>query len=323
MGRFNILFSNVGRRVVVIKAFSKSLKKLGLKGKIIGVDANPFSPAFYITDKSYEICKISDDLYISNLINICKKESISLVISFLDTDLLKLAENKKAFQDAGIFVMISTPEVIRMARDKRLTCDFFTKNDISTPRLWNYEEAKEQKPFPLLIKPLDGSASTKVFRIDNEKALDFFYQFVPNPMLMEYIEGSEYTLDIFINLQGEVIAVVPRKRMEVREGEVSKSIITIDPKIIAEGQRVGRALAAIGGLGMINVQVIVNEYGNEKFIEINPRFGGGCPLSLKAGYPFTEWVIQMVLNKEFSPLPEDLGDGLTMLRYDEGIFIKR
>jgi carbamoyl-phosphate synthase large subunit len=322
MDKFNILFTNVGRRVVVIRAFAESLKKLHLTGNIIGVDANQLSPAFYVTDKSYKICTIEEDSYIPSLLDICKNESINLILSFIDTDLFKLAENKELFQRQGIFAMISSTEVIRLARDKKMTLDFFKKNDICTPRCWNYEEAISQKPYPLLVKPIDGSASNKVYRIENEKDLRFYYESVPKPLLLDYVQGYEYTIDIFINTEKKVKAIVPRKRLEIREGEVSKSRITLEPKIIEAGEKVGRALAKIGGLGMINSQCIVDEQGRVKFIEINPRFGGGCPLSLEAGYPFTDWVIQMVLNKEFSPMPEDRGDGLTMLRYDEGIFIR-
>ena len=59
-----------------------------------------------------------------------------------------------------------------------------------------------------------------------------------------------------------------------------------------------------------------------KFIEINPRFGGGCPLSIQAGYPFPQWAVEMALGRALSPLPADLGDGLTMLRYDEAVFVR-
>ena len=190
-----------------------------------------------------------------------------------------------------------------------------------TPNLWDVNDAIKYRPFPLIIKPIDGSASTKVFKITNLKELEFFSQYVPKPILMDYIFGDEFTFDIFIDLNKKVRAIVPRKRLEVREGEVSKSKISLEPEILAAGRKVGEAIANKGGLGMINVQCIADKKGDIHFIEINPRFGGGCPLSLKAGYPFPEWVIQMALNQDLSPLPQDLGNGLIMLRYDEAIFI--
>lgn len=321
MDNFNIMFTNVGRRVVVINSFRASLQKLGLQGKIIGVDANRLSPAFYITDKSFEMCLISEDSYIPNLLEICQQESIKLLLSFLDTDLIKLADSREEFAKQGTFVMISSPEMVRISRDKKLTNKFFIESDVLTPTLWDLNDAMKYRPFPLIIKPIDGSASTKVFKIMNSKELEFFSEFVPKFILMDYIYGDEFTVDIFIDLNKNVRAIVPRKRLEVREGEVSKSKIILEPNIMKTCRKVGEAIANKGGLGMINVQCIADQKGNIHFIEINPRFGGGCPLSLKAGYPFPEWIIQMVLNRELSPIPENLGEGLIMLRYDEAIFI--
>jgi carbamoyl-phosphate synthase large subunit len=321
---FNILFTNVGRRVALIQAFRAAMAKLNISGKIFGVDASVLSPAYYVTDQSFPICIIKDDEYISRLLEICTREKIKLLISLLDTDLLKLAESREVFREQGTFILISSPEVIRIGRDKNLTKQFFLRNGIPAPSISTFEEAIEQNRFPLFIKPVDGSASHFTFQIDNQEALRFFFNYVPRPIIQEFVPGQEYTLDLFIDLDSKVRAVVPRKRLEVRAGEVSKSQIVLNSKILKAGRQVGKALAAIGGLGPINVQCVspAEEDSEVKFIEINPRFGGGSPLSLKAGYPFPQWIMEMVLGQELSPPPNDLGDGLTMLRYDEAVFIR-
>lgn len=320
---FNILFANVGRRVALIQAFRETMTKLKLQGRILGVDANPLSPAYYVTDQSFPICHIQDDNYISLLLEICQREQVRILISLIDTDLLKLAESRERFQEKGIFVLISAPEVIYLSRNKHLTRKFFQENGILTPRILSFKEALEENHFPLFIKPIDGSASLLTFRIDNQESLRFFNSYVPSPILQEFIPGDEYTLDVFINLAGQVQAVVPRKRLEVRAGEVSKSQIVLNQKILMAGYKVAEALAKHGGLGVINVQCIYTPEGEVKFIEINPRFGGGSPLSIYAGYPFPQWILEMVLGRELSPLPADLGNGLTMLRYDDSIIIRQ
>jgi carbamoyl-phosphate synthase large subunit len=322
--KFNILFANVGRRVAIIQSFREAMAKLNISGKIFGVDANHLSPAYYVTDQSFPICRIEDADYVPSLLEICNRERIKLLISLLDTDLLKLAESREVFRDHGTFVLISSPEVVRIARDKSLTQQFFLRNGIRAPSILTFEEAIEQNRFPLFIKPVDGSASHFTFRIDDQEALGFFFNYVPRPIIQEFVPGQEYTLDLFIDMDGEVRAVVPRKRLEVRAGEVSKSQIVLDPRILQAARRVGEALAAIGGLGPINVQSVwpTEEGAEGKFIEINPRFGGGSHLSLKAGYPFPQWIMEMVLGQELSPLPNDLGDGFTMMRYDEAVFIR-
>ena len=319
---FTVLFANVGRRVSLIRAFGEAMRRLGLQARILGVDANPWSPAYYVTDESFPICRIREEAYIPTLLEICRRHRVKLLISLLDTDLLKLAESRETFNQQGVFVLISSPEVVRLARNKQLTHGFFADNRIPTPRLVSYGAALKENSFPLFMKPLDGSASQMTFRIDNRESLIFFHSCVPNPMIMEYVAGEEYTLDVFIDSDRVVRAIVPRKRLEIRAGEVSKSRIELNPKIMAAGLQVAQALARRGGLGMINLQCIYPADGDVKFIEINPRFGGGCPLSIHAGYPFPQWAVELALGRTLSPLPADLGDGLTMLRYDEAVFVQ-
>ena len=316
------MFANVGRRVALIRAFREAMSHMGLGGRILGVDANPLSPAYYVTDESFPICRIQREEYIPTLLEICRRHQVKLLISLLDTDLLKLAESRETFKQIGTFGLISSPEVVRLARDKYLTYGFFAENRIPTPRILSYDDALSENLFPLFIKPLDGSASQMAFRIENRESLIFFHSYVPNPIIMEYVSGEEYTLDIFIDREHVVKAIVPRKRLEIRAGEVSKSQIRLDPKIIAAGSKVAEALSQRGGLGMINIQCIDTDDGDVKFIEINPRFGGGCPLSIYAGYPFPQWSIEMALGQILSPVTANLGDGLAMLRYDDAVFIQ-
>jgi carbamoyl-phosphate synthase large subunit len=133
----------------------------------------------------------------------------------------------------------------------------------------------------------------------------------------------EYTSDIYIDFKGRVRCVVPRKKLEVRAGEVSKSQIEMNPAVLGPTRKVAEALAAKGATGVLNIQCILDKKGDAYFIEINPRFGGGCPLSIRAGYDFPKWLIQEVLGQEIDTDLEDDGDGLTMLRYDDAVFVRK
>ena len=145
---------------------------------------------------------------------------------------------------------------------------------------------------------------------------------MPDPILLDYIEGQEYTSDIYIDFRGLVRCIVPRKRLEVRAGEVSKSQIELNPSVIQPTQKLAQVLAARGAIGVLNIQCLLTSDGMVYFIEINPRFGGGCPLSIKAGYNFPKWLIQETLGQEIDTEIKDDGDGLTMLRYDDAVFVR-
>jgi len=56
-----------------------------------------------------------------------------------------------------------------------------------------------------------------------------------------------------------------------------------------------------------------------KFIEINPRFGGGVPLSIEAGADFPKWILQETTGRALRT--RRLAYGLTMLRYDAEVWL--
>jgi carbamoyl-phosphate synthase large subunit len=168
------------------------------------------------------------------------------------------------------------------------------------------------------MKPLDGSASKGIFKIRNRKELLFFKDYVPRPILQEYVEGTEYTLDIFYDFSGKLRCIVPRKRIEVRAGEVSKAMVADNEKIVNEGWKAAECLK--GCVGCINIQCFLTNDGTLKFVEINPRFGGGVPLSLKAGADFPRWIIEMARGNDPGDIRDAYRKNIYMLRYDDAVF---
>ena len=172
-----------------------------------------------------------------------------------------------------------------------------------------------------MIKPFDGSSSKGVTKITNEKELNFFKDYIPNAMIQEYISGDEYTVDVMVDFEGNIKTIVPRLRIETRAGEVSKGITKKDHDIIKAVENVVKALPS--PVGCITLQCFKQENGEISFIEINPRFGGGIPLSIEAGANFPLWTIQMCQGETFTEQDFEWKENFTMLRYDEAIFTER
>jgi len=320
---FNILFTSIGRRVSLIQHFRKVLLDLGLKGKLIGADMLLSAPAMHVVDRKYQVCKVTSEDYIPQLLNICKKENVKLLIPLIDTGLLILAENKHRFKRAGVTALVSDVNVIQIAMDKHNTYKFFVENRIDTPKIFDIDELLKRNDinYPLVMKPARGSASIGVTKINSKEELKFFKERIPDPILQEYIEGDEYTLDVLVDFDGKVKCVVPRKRLEVRAGEVSKGITAKNKKVIKTGKEVVEALK--GALGPIIVQGFLARDGKFKLTEINPRFGGGHPLAIVAGADYPRWIIEMMLGRDPEIKLDGWEDGLVMLRYDEAVFVKR
>jgi carbamoyl-phosphate synthase large subunit len=320
---FNILFSSAGRRVALIKQFKKSLNHLGLSGGIVTTDLKKNAPAAFISDVHEYVPKVTDSSYVATLKDICKKHQIKLLVPLIDNELNTLSLHKQDFEAIGTTVLVSSHETNEICFDKRNTYNFFKTAGIQTPEILKSEDilVDPEAKYPFLIKPADGSSSIGVIKIENSRELEFFKDYIPNAIIQEFVVGQEYTLDILVDFQGKVRCVVPRLRVETRAGEISKGITVKNPALIAAGKKVVELLP--GAVGCITVQCFLTSHNEIKFIEINPRFGGGFPLSFQAGADFPHWIIEMMLGKEPVITIDGWQDGLAMLRYDDAIFVTK
>ncbi len=117
----------------------------------------------------------------------------------------------------------------------------------------------------------------------------------------------------------KVRCVVPRKRIEVRAGEVSKGQVVKHPLICDEAAGLVEKLGA--GPGVITLQLFLTDDNKVKFIEVNPRFGGGVPLSIKAGANFPKWILQELIGRKANIRFDGFKDNLIMLRYDGEVWL--
>jgi carbamoyl-phosphate synthase large subunit len=219
-------------------------------------------------------------------------------------------------------VLVSTLEVIDICQDKRKTYRFLINNSFDTPLTMSIRTAlsKRNLNWPCFLKPWDGYASRGNAIVKNRKELLFFSKRIPNPICQEFIKGTEYTCDVYVDSDMKVRCVVPRKRIEVRVGEVSKGQVVKNTRIINQAAQLVEKLGA--GPGVITLQLSLTENGSMKFIEINPRFGGGAPLSIKAGADFPKWILQELTGEKTKISFDGFKDKLIMLRYDDEVWLE-
>lgn len=317
MKEINVLVLSVGRRVELINCFKTARDRLKINGKVVAVDINSTAPALYFADKYFIIPRIDDDNYIDSLISICNENDISLIVPTIDTELEKLAKNKKEIEKATkARVLVSDYEAVSICCDKFKTAKFFDDNGFGYPRVIIGEDIKtENYSFPLFIKPLNGSSSINAFKVNNKKELDFFLEYVKDPIVQECVTGKEYTVDCFLDFDGHAITVVPRLRIATRSGEVLKGRTEKNAEIIAD---VKRLVNAFGFIGQITVQCFLCDNKEIKYIEINPRFGGGAPMSIMAGADSCENLYRLLLGEKLA-YREDWQNGVTVSRFDGSV----
>jgi len=316
------LFTCVGRRVELIRAFRRAGKALNLSLKIHGADGSRLAPALHRVDKAHLVPSISRGGYTDALVEIVERNGIDLLIPLIDTELTHIAESAHRFREVGCRALISSQEVVRICRDKLATARVLKDSGIDTPRTWSWDAAlkRPRHHFPLFLKPRYGSAAMGNYTVRSLRELQTFGRCVPDAIVQEFVDGSEHTLDVYTGFDGRVRCVVPRKRLEVRTGEVSKALVVKDPRIMATGRTVAEALGACRGV--VTVQCMVTPQGLIRVIEINPRFGGGVPLSIHAGADFPKWILAEQAGIRLRIEADAFRDDVAMLRYDESVFVR-
>lgn len=320
---FGIMFPCIGRRVSLLNSFRKSAAQLKIQAHFIGTDTTELSPALQLCDRSFIVKPFDHPDYIKQVLKIVKQNSVKLLVPTIDLDLKLFAKNKEKFEKLGCCVLISPLKVIEICQDKRQTYKFLAKNGFCTPVTMSAQAALKNKKlkFPRFLKPWDGSASRGTAIVTNRREFEVFAKRIPNCVVQEYIDGVEYTCDVFVDFEQKVRCVVPRKRLQIRSGEVSKSQIVKDSEIMVCAAKAIQAFGA--GPGVITLQLIVDKNKKIQIIEINPRFGGGVPLSIKAGANFPKWILQLIVGQKPRIKFDGFKDDLYMLRYDDEVWFEK
>jgi len=317
----NILITSAGKRVSLIRAFKKELSAVYPQGKIFAVDLDPkLSSACYVADDSYSVPKISHPEYITSLLEICIKNHITLVIPTIDTELLLLSQNKSKFLKVGIKIVVSSESLIQKCRDKNKIHNFFATHKIEIAKQYD----KENYELPIFIKPFDGSRSIDTFTILKKEDFTPYHFSNPKLMFLEYLDYNmydEYTCDLYYDKNNKLKCVVPRKRIQVRDGEVNKGL-TERNEIV---DYIKKKLSVVeGASGCLTAQFFKHKENHRIVgIEINPRFGGGFPLTYLAGANYVKWIIEEYLfDKPIDDQFNSWESNLLMLRYDDEILVR-
>lgn len=280
----------------------RSIQDAGFKVFASDINADVFGK--YLADGFIKMPKIIEKNSWNQTVTLVEENNIQVVIPSLDETLLNWSEYKETFSHKNIHIIISPPHALEICQDKWKTYLFFKENDIPTP------ETSLDSLYPL-IKPRLGRGSTGIFIRDENEEIN-----MEGNISQELIYGTEYTIDVFCDYNHNPVYIVPRKRLNIKEGKSLDGVVVNHSKIESYVKRICSATSFIGP---INIQCFEDHHGDLKFIEINPRIGGGMAL----GFAATEnWIPLIVSNLiEHKPIiPVKVQYGLKMMRYYNEIF---
>lgn len=309
----NVLLLSAGRRVELLQSFKKELQARAPGAMVFATDLRPsLSAACHVADGAFAVPRVTAEDYMSRLLEICVSNDIGLVVPTIDTELLGLAQARSKFSAEGIQIVISDEPLIQDCRDKRKTALLFEGLGIAAPKLME----KHDLTFPCFAKPYDGSRSVGAAMLASPSDLTEQMREDPKLMFMEYIDSThdEYTVDAYFDQTGRLRCLVPRHRIEVRDGEINKGVTRKNHVYSYLRER----MASIkGARGCLTLQLFANPEGSHyAALEINPRFGGGYPLSYAAGANYPGWLMDEYLFDRDIAFFDAWESNLLMLRYD-------
>lgn len=311
----NVLMTAASRRVALARAFQAALRARG--GRLVVTDVDPSSPAVHVADRAYRVPYSNDPHYISELVAICAAEHISLVVPTIDDELESLASAQSRFEMAGANVACSPPETAALCNDKYRTCTYLRSQGIEAAESWLPAELPGDAPDVLFIKPRVGRGSVGAFLIRNRRELEFFAGYVGQPVIQEFLQGPEYTIDVLCDERGRALSIVPRERIVIRSGVSDRGRTVDDPCLMTLAARV---VEAIPFRGPVNIQCRMRGETPVVF-EINPRFSGGIALTIAAGADFPAMLLALASGDALEPSIGRFRADLWMTNYETSIFL--
>ncbi|HET6990595.1 MAG TPA: ATP-grasp domain-containing protein, partial [Bacteroidia bacterium] len=216
----------------------------------------------------------NDPAILDHLMKVIREQQIHIVLPFVDPATVIASTLKKRIGN-DVFIPVPDEEVCRTMFDKSLAHEWFLANDFTVPAV--------DDQLPLIAKPKKGSASSGlvVMRTENERKCFLQNYNAADYLIQRWINADEYTVDCYVGKKGEILSVIPRKRLEVTSGESTKSITDRDEEMIVVSKKI---LSTKGFSGPVTIQFLKEkETGKRYVMEINPRFGGGVLTSIHAG----------------------------------------
>ena len=296
--------------------------------KVVGGDMSTDPTNKYLVDKFYRVPAVKDPAYADVLLDICKKEKVDIFFPQMSAELPVLLENISRFDDAGIKVSITRNDSLYIANNKLRLFEFMRENNIPVSNfavissLDDFDKAIREVGYPekpVCVKLTESSGARGVRVIDDSKSRyhifahekpDSFYisyedmkktledaDEFPELMVMEYLPGDEYDVDLIAD-NGKVLYMAGRRNPVMVMSITQESVLEKNE----EAYRIAEQVVEKLGLdGVIGIDYKFAEDGSCRLLEINPRIDATVSIFAAGGLNLPYLQVKHLLGEE---LPE-------------------
>ncbi len=313
----NILILSAGTRNKVVQYFKKALNG---DGRVIATDCSNLAPAIYDADKYYIVPRMTDEGYLDVILDICKNEQISGVLSLIDPELSLLSDNVEKFAEVGTKVIGSSYELCERSLDKYKMYKWLVDNGYKCAKSYmNKEEFFADlddgtAKFPVFVKPARGSASISISKVTDRETVELLFAHEDGLMIQEFLDGQEIGADVYIDMiSGEVVSIFTKKKLKMRAGETDKAVSFKDEKLF---ELIKEFVDRAGYRGQIDIDIF--DINGEYYIsEVNPRFGGGYPHAYESGSDHMSLIVNNLNGKVNECVIGMYKENTYMMKYNE------
>jgi len=277
----NVLILSSAAKVSLIEAVRSGTSKISKEIKIIGGDLSSNVVSAYFVDEFWEMPRL-DEIDLDEFVNECIHRKITVIIPSRDGELEFFSKNKDFLLSKGIYVMVSSKDVINKCIDK---LEFSKQENLSIiPSSKTIKEIKSEK---FVVKERFGAGSHSIgINLSCEEAITHSKN-LTDPIYQPFISGKELSVDAYIDNKKNIKGIVMRERVLVVNGESQITKTIIDQPLENSFFKI---INSMNLYGHIILQAIVDEESNIHVIECNPRFGGASAISIKSGLDSFYWL---------------------------------
>ena len=321
----NYLMCSVGRRGELIKNFKKSIEP---GSRIIAADNSPYAPALYLADAQYLVPRIDSSEYIDCLLDICGRENVRAVLTFIDPEIMILAQNRSRFEEIGVEVLVPYEETARLCFDKYEMYKHLTACGLRTIKTWGtFEEATAaiasgETSFPIFVKPRRGSGSVGARAVGDARTLETAFADEPSLIAQEFMSGPgviDLDADVYVDtVTHKPVSIFAKKKLSTTIGGANKTVSFRDEALYSFIEEI---VGQFQFNGPIDMDFFYKD-GKYYLSEVNPRFGGAYLHAYGAGVDFIKLIENNLRGLPNAPTFGDYEDGIAMMMYDT-VVIKR
>ncbi len=293
----SVLITSISKKMPLIDAVRNATNKLGQFQFIYGCDSNELCIGQYGVDEFWHSPLLSK-MTAEDVISYCQEHKITALIPTRDADLEFYARHLPLFHQQGIRPMVSSLETIEMCLDKKKFADVLLKERF--PAIPTFLSLDEVQSSLYVVKERRGAASEHIgLQLSREDALEHS-RMLKEPIFQPFINGIEWSVDVYRSFEGRVKGCVARQRNYVVNGESQVTTTVHYPALEHLCQEMADKLNI---QGHAIFQLIENGNGHFHVIECNPRFGGASTASIAVGLDSFFWFLAECLGLSLQDYP--------------------